>query len=585
MAEERVQRRLAAILAADVVGYSRLVRADEEGTIAALKALRTKIIDPQIAEQGGRTVKLMGDGMLLEFPSVVDAVRAAVGIQLALAGRNTKQPDDQRIEFRIGINLGDVIIDGDDIHGDGVNVAARLEGLADPGGICIANAVFDQVRDRLDASFEDAGEKNIKNIDRPIRVWRWKKDEPRSSDTPAGPTIGLSVAVLPFTNLSGDPEQEYFSDGVSEDIITALSRARWFRVVSRNSSFAYKGISTDTRRVAEELDAGYVVEGSVRKAGNRVRITSELTDGATGNQIWAERYDRELSDIFEVQDEITRAIAGAIEPQLRKAEFDRASIKRAESLSAWDAYHRGLWEMNRKDNPNFAEALSLFLRAIELDPSFAPAYACAADAYFYHVHFALVPDLDLYLHKGVEAARHAIDLDDANPSARWALGRLQMKMGDYEEARAEIEKAIQLNPFTSEPYRSIGRILNDLGKYEEAAEAMERAIEVCATDPLSGILMARLAEARYHLGEYDTAIDWSRKALRSSMAPRLWGRVTLIAALGQKGEREAANKVIDELLAYRPEFSLSFTRTHYPIKIPEAIERYVDGLRKAGIPD
>ena len=305
-----MERRLAAIMVTDVVGYSRLIRSDEEGTLAALKALRTDLIDPKIAEHHGRVVKLMGDGMLAEFASAVDAVRAAVEAQRAVAERNADLPEDKRIAFRVGINLGDVVVDGDDIHGDGVNVAARLEGLAEAGGICISGGVYDQVRDRIDFPFEDLGEHQVKNIDRPVRVWRWVTDGvaaagTASADKPLPLPDKPSIAVLAFDNLSGDPDQEYFADGIAEDIITALSKFRWFFVIDRNSSFTYKGKSVDVKQVAEELGVRYVLEGSVRKAGSRVRISAQLIDAATGNHVWAERYDRELADIFDLQDEMT----------------------------------------------------------------------------------------------------------------------------------------------------------------------------------------------------------------------------------------------------------------------------------------
>ncbi len=332
-----MERRLAAILASDVVGYSRLIRADEEGTLAALKDLRAELIDPTLAEHNGRIVKLMGDGMLAEFASVVDAVRAAVETQRAVAERNADIQEEKRIEFRVGINLGDVVIDGDDIQGDGINVAARLEGMAEPGGICVSGMVYEGVRDRIDIPFVDMGEQEVKNIDRPVRVWRWiaEAEVTVSVSAEAEEPLALpdkpSIAVLPFTNMSGDPEQEYFADGIAEDIITALSYISGLFVVARNSTFAYKGCSSDVRRIARELGAGYLVEGSVRKAGHRVRITAQLIDGATGGHLWAERYDRDLEDIFALQDEVTGTIAARIEPELGAVERQRAERKPTET--------------------------------------------------------------------------------------------------------------------------------------------------------------------------------------------------------------------------------------------------------------
>jgi len=344
-----MDRRLAAIFAADVVGYSRLIRADEEGTIAALKSLRADLIDPRIAQYNGRIVKLMGDGILVEFASVVDAVRAAAETQQAVARRNAELPEEKRIEFRIGINAGDVVIDGDDIHGDGVNVAARLEGLADAGGFCISESVHDQVRDRLDLPFEDMGEQTVKNIDRPIRVWRWLEAARPGSTVTGSKPLPLpdkpSIAVLPFTNLSGDPEQEYVADGITEDLITALSKIRWFFVIARNSTFTYKGHAIEVRQVSRELGVRYVLEGSIRKSSDRVRISAQLIDATTGRHVWAEHYDREIEDIFELQDEMTQTIVAAVEPELGAFERERALRKPPQSLDAWETYQRGLWHM------------------------------------------------------------------------------------------------------------------------------------------------------------------------------------------------------------------------------------------------
>ena len=333
-----MERRLSAILATDVVGYSWLIRADEEGTIVALKALRADLIDPKLREHNGRIVKLMGDGMLAEFQSVVDAVRAAVETQQAVADHNSGIPKDKRIEFRVGINLGDVVIDGDDIHGDGVNVATRIEGLAEPGGICVSGKVYEEVRDRTDFAFEDLGEQAVKNIDRPVRVWRWRPNTGVSVEGSAKSDRAIplpdkpSIAVLPFDNMSGDPEQEYFVDGISEDIITALSCFHWLFVIARNSSFTYRGKSVDIRQVSRDLAVRYVLEGSIRKVGNRVRITAQLIDGSSGSHIWVDRYDRQLDDIFELQDEITARIAAAVEPVLYAAEGARAEFKKPEQM-------------------------------------------------------------------------------------------------------------------------------------------------------------------------------------------------------------------------------------------------------------
>jgi len=371
-----------------VVGYSRLIRADEEGTIAALKTLRSDLIDPKIAEHHGRIVKLMGDGMLAEFPSVVDAVRAAVETQQAVAEHNASLPEDRWIEFRVGINLGDVVIDGDDIQGDGVNIAARLEGMAEPGGICISGKVYEEVRDRIDVPLEDLGEQAVKNIDRPVRVWRWLAGDGAALAGPIEATLPLplpdkpSIAVLPFDNVSGDPDQEFFADGIAEDIITQLSKFRSLFVIARNSSFSFKGQALDIKEVGQKLGVRYVVEGSVRRAGNRVRITAQLIDAVADAHLWAERYDRELDDIFAVQDEVTQAIVTAIEPTLGSAELERARRVPTGKLDAWEAFQRGLWHVFRYKRDDNAKAQEFFRRATGIDGGFAPAHAGLAYTLF-----------------------------------------------------------------------------------------------------------------------------------------------------------------------------------------------------------
>ena len=386
-----MERRLAAIFAADVVGYSRLIRSDEEGTLAALKAVRADVMNPLIAKHGGRVVKLMGDGMLAEFASVVDAVRAAVESQQAVAERNGSRSEDKRIVFRVGINMGDVVIEGDDIYGDGVNVAARLEGLAKPGGICVSGNVYEEVRDRTDLSFEDLGEREVKNINRPVRVWQWVADGAAGAAvtanaitadaTKAGEAIPLpdkaSIAVLPLDSLSDSRDYEYLADGMTEDIITLLARIPSFFVIARNSSFSYKGKQRDIRQVGRELGVRYVVEGSLRPVGDRLRVTIQLIETATGNHIWAERFDRTAADLFEVQDEITNAIVARLEPELTRAEFELIRRRPPADMDAWDYYRqaRGILSMKGWHESTFSEGAELYRKAIALDPEFAPARA------------------------------------------------------------------------------------------------------------------------------------------------------------------------------------------------------------------
>ncbi len=389
MAEERVERRLAAIMAGDIAGYSRLMGADEEGTLRQLKAHRRELIDPKIIEHRGRIVKTTGDGMLVEFVSVVDAVRYAVDIQRGMAERNAGVPADNRIEFRIGINVGDIISDDNDIYGDGVNVAARLEALAEPGGILISRNVHDQVCDKLNFGFEDLGEQAVKNIARPIGVHRVSIHETAALTAAKGTAVAKteaasserpSIAVLPFANMSGDPEQEYFADGISEDIITGLSKLRWFFVIARNSSFTYKGKAVDVKRAARELGVRYVLEGSVRKGGNRVRITAQLIDASTTNHIWADRYEGDLTDVFALQDEITRKVVAAIEPKLLEAEGIRSQNRPPADLGAWELVMQAnslLWRQTKADSEG---AIGMLKKATERYPGYAPGYSMLAFA-------------------------------------------------------------------------------------------------------------------------------------------------------------------------------------------------------------
>ena len=388
MAGARVERRLAAILAADVAGYSRLMGVDEEGTLAALKALRHELIDPKIAEHHGRIVKTTGDGALVEFASAVDAVRCAIEIQRVMAERSAARSDNRRIEFRIGIHVGDIIIDDNDIFGDGVNIAARLEGIAEPGGVCMSDDAYRQVRGKIEMACDDIGLQALKNIAEPLRAWRLNRgDQSAATAQPASPAsqapaLALpdkpSIAVLPFQNMSGDPEQEYFADGMVEDIITGLSRIRWLFVIARNSSFIYKGRSVDITRVGRELGVRYVLEGSVRKAATRVRITSQLIEATTGRHLWAERYDRDLHDIFELQDEITMSVVAAIEPSVRQAEIERVRRKRPENLDAYDLVLRAIPHASAATPDEASTALALLERAIVLEPDYALAHAFAA---------------------------------------------------------------------------------------------------------------------------------------------------------------------------------------------------------------
>src|SRR6516225_3151375 len=448
---ERVERRLAAILAVDVAGYSRLMGEDEEGTLAALHAVRRELSDPKIAEHRGRIVKTTGDGLLVEFASVVDAVRCAVEVQLEMIARNASAPAGRRIEFRMGVNVGDIIIEDGDIFGDGVNIAARLEGLAKPGGICLSAAAHEQVRDRLDLAYDDLGEQQVKNITRPVRTYAVALGASSRASLPVGAPLPLpakpSLAVLPFQNMSGDPEQEYFADGMVEEITTAIARLPWLFVIARNSAFTYKGKAVDVKRVAQELGVRYVLEGSVRKAGNRVRITGQLIDTATGAHIWADRFDGALDDIFDLQDQVASNVAGAIEPKLRQSEIERASRKPAANLTAYDLYLRAVAQSYRFTEEGLAEAVVLAQQALAIDPSYAPAAALVGRCRAVQrvQGWGALSDEDIG--EACRMARQALEAerDDAEAIslAAWTLFRLA---GEAAMAAAALDRALALNP-------------------------------------------------------------------------------------------------------------------------------------------
>jgi TolB-like protein len=446
MTATRTERRLAAILAADVAGYSRLMGADEEGTLAALKACRAELIAPRVAEHGGRIVKTTGDGALVEFASAVDAVRCAMQIQRIMSKRNATIQEDRRIEFRIGINVGDIIIDEGDIYGDGVNIAARVETLANPGGVCLSDNAYQQMKGKLALDVSDMGEHQLKNIAEPIRVY-----SVRLEDAHPRPILALpdkpSIAVLPFQNMSGDPEQEYFADGMVEDIITDLSRIRWLFVIARNSSFTYKGRAVDVKQVGRELGVRYVLEGSVRKAANRVRITGQLIDTANGAHIWADRFDGALDDIFELQDDITLQVVGAIAPKLEHAEIGRAMRKPTESLDGYDLYLRGLWNFHKAGRDDIDEALRLFLKAIELDGNFAAAYGMAAWCYGRRKMNGWADEGSLESTKATQTATRGIECgaDDAVALAGGSLA-IGYIADDFERAISLMDRARALNP-------------------------------------------------------------------------------------------------------------------------------------------
>lgn len=610
MAEFRVNRRLAAIMAGDIAGYSRLMRADEEGTHQQLKSHRRELVDPAIAEHRGRIVRTTGDGMLVEFASVVDAVRCAVQIQRGMVERTSAVADDKRIQFRIGINVGDIFSDDNDIYGDGVNVAARLEALAEPGGICISRIVHDQVRDRLDFGFEDMGEHAVKNIARPIGVYRVHIREAAARPPDCGVNPGAaspagakaasgpsplpafaapprlpdkpSIAVLPFANMSGDPEQEYFSDGITEDIITALAHIRWFFVIARNSTFVYKGHAADVKQVGRELGVRYVLEGSVRKSGRRIRVTGQLLDAMTGNHIWSERYDRELSDIFALQDEITASVVGTIEPKLIAAEGMRAETRSADDLDAWDLVARALshfWKLTAAES---IAAIGILREAVERHPAYAPAHSMLAFSLLVSAYVGWIPpgcDREL----AAKVAKRAAELDEDDPWAHLALGWLAFTDRRTEDALRHFHAALDLNPNFATAAGSAGFTLALDAQSEPAISYFEQALRMSPRDPFNSFITVGMAAAHYLAGRYQEAVKFARQAV--AMRPGFPGGYRILtASLAQAGQADEARSALNTLRQLQPNVSTAWIRRIVPYT-PHAMELFLEGMRKAGLND
>ena len=588
---KRVERRLAAILAADVAGYSRLMGVDEESTLAQLKAVRKAIVDPNIAEHHGRIVKTTGDGLLAEFASVVDGSRCAVEIQRAMAAQSADVPPEQRIEFRIGVHVGDIIVDDNDIFGDGVNIAARLEGIAEAGGICISDDAQRQIRGKIDVAFDDMGLQTLKNIAEPMRAWRIRMD---GATVTAPPKVGVarasqplplpdkpSIAVLPFQNMSGDPEQEYFADGMVEDIITALSRFKSLFVIARNSSFTYKGKAVDIKQVGRELGVRYVLEGSVRKAGNRVRITGQLIEAATGRHLWADKFDGALEDVFGLQDQVTASVVGLIAPTLEQAEIERARQKPTDRLDSYDFYLRGMALANRRGS--LAAARELFRKAIERDPEYGPAYAMAASTLMMEQGASGVP---LGAEAKGEALRFAhlgskVASDDAFTLAR--SGHVLTYLGhEYDRGASMVERAVALNPNLAVAWYSLGWVALMCGEAERAVEGFERMIRLSPLDPLRVGAWNGSSFALFQLRRYDDGCAAATKAIQFSANAHTLGAFIVNAVPG--GRQAEARQAVAQLLAQQPDFRISHVAEAFPVRSPDERDRMAAALREAGLP-
>lgn len=583
---DRPIRRLAAIVAADVVDYSRLVGQDEEGALAAFREARRHVVDPLIDAHGGRIANTAGDSLLIEFPSVVDAVRCVVAIQDEMAARQVATPEDRRIVFRVGVHVGDVMADGGDLLGDGVNIAARLESLAEPGGMAISNDAYRHVRGRIELDWRDAGETPLKNISEPVRAWRWRSlaaDASAPGPAAASKPDMPSIAVLPFENMSADREQEYFSDGVATDLIAALSRRRWLLVIARNSSFSFKGRAISVTEVGRELGVRYVLQGDVRKAGDRVRVGSQLAETATGRQIWAERFDRKLDDIFELQDELTEAISAAVGAEVANSERDLARSKAAPSLNAWDLYQRGMWHFYKMTSDDAAEARRLLEAAQAAAPDFASAYAALG-------HLAAVEALSGYnddrqatLDDGLRNAERAVALDDRDPFSHFALGRISTVIGRRDQAILALERSLELDPNSAQASYGLGLAYYWMGEPEKGAPFLDRAIRLSPNDPHLWSFHYIRGNARAFMGATDEAIADQRAAVRYKSNEYL-PYLSLAFLLEKRAEtRQEAENAFSEASRLKPELSESFLRETFGNVHPPFIETFLEGLNRLGL--
>ncbi len=580
------QRKLAAIVMADVVGYSRLMGSDEEGTLAALKAHRNAV-DPVVYSHGGRIVKTTGDGILLDFPTVVAAVRVSIEAQRIMAERNALLPEERRMLFRFGIHLGEVMVDGDDLFGDTVNVAARLQEVADPGGIALSGAARDAAYRQIEPAMIELGPQPLKNIAEPVRVWRIDTGDAEHSGLQAAAARPRrersAIAVLPFDNMSNDPEQEYFVDGITEDLITALSLIRDLKVIARNSTFAYKGQAKDVKLVAAELDARYILEGSVRKSANRVRITAQLIDAQNGHHMWAERFDRELDDIFELQDEITSNIASRAAPTLQRQEIERARKRPTSDLDTWDMYLRMLHHYFRVTEDDFRAALELCDEIKARDPDFAPAYCYRAVLVFFSGQLGFIRlSTDLW-RSTVRDAERAVALASDDFRAHWILASAYAFSGRHEEALRHGHRSLSLNPHAPTAWFAHGMAKWANGDHGESARMIETAWRLGTNDPDRHYWAAILAFVHYQLRSYDAAVSWADQCLKlwPAQAQAIGCRAAALAQLGRLKEARAA------LVPFEARFPGTSASSHvrnFGWRLREDVDHYSQGLVKAGLP-
>jgi TolB-like protein/class 3 adenylate cyclase len=582
--EGRMERRLAAVLAADVVGYSRLMGADEEGTLRSLKEHRHAVVAPSIATHRGRIVSTAGDGLLAEFASVVDAVDCACDIQSRIAERNADVEAGRRLEFRIGVNLGDVIVDGDDIFGDGVNIAARLEAMAQPGGICVSSVVRDQLIEKRDLDFQDLGERTAKNIARPLRVYRLSLGAMGTAPPPPSLPDRPSIAVMPFANMTGDASQDYFADGIVEDIITALSRFKEFFVIARNSTFVYKGRPVDIQQAARELGVRYVLEGSVRRGGNRVRISGQLIDAETRSHLWANRFDGTIDDVFELQDRITENVVAALAPTLHQAEIERARSKPVTNLDAYDYLLRAVPMVVANTAEEAATAIELLSEALRRSPTYARAHAYISMAYAQIYRSAVGAARDEHQAKAIAHARQAVQLAAEDSVALAHAGFvLLVTARDVAAARAALDRAVTLNPnqMTAFAYRAL--VLAMAAMPEPAIEDATRALRLSPLDPANYQPQMALAISYIWLRQYDEAVAWAHKAIEGAPPRYPMSYAWLIVAEAARGGTAEAQRALERLEEIIPGFEPATLGRLFEI-FPDPLRAHsLETLRAAGL--
>ena len=591
MAHPTIQRRLAAILSADAVGYTKLMAADEISTLETLNSYRS-LMSGLVRQHGGRVVDMVGDNLLAEFPSAVDAVQCAIETQRQLAVQNETLPPERQMRFRIGINVGDLIVDGDRIVGDGVNVAARIEATAEPGGIAIAQTVLDQVEGKLPIQVTDTGDHELKNVSRPVRIFRLLDEDaqrPPATHEPTDDSASMdahvpgfsgrhAIAVLPFRNLSQDIEQEYFADGLAEDLVASLGALRSYPIISRNSSFSYKGKDVDARQVGKELGAHYIVTGSVRRSGDRLRVTAELVDAAGGHQIWSARYDRQLADIFEIQDEITAEIAASVGPALSQSEMRHAMRRSPRNLDAWTSIHRGMWHLFHRSKDAMVKAREWAQAALELQPDSATAWSLLCFSHMYDVVYQWTDAPAASLQMAREAAEKAMALDNEDAMALTAVGFSSSFMKEHDRAISMLERAIELNPSSALSYWALGAALGPAGRPDEAIPMVEKAIRLSPQDPLMHEFLFAMASAHFAAGRYEEAIKFARRCL-DIQAEQPGAYRVIAASSGYLGRLVDARAAFAQMLKYAPELTEAHLRSFLPDHI---VDKYIEGLCKAG---